>query len=348
MVVFALLLLGSGAIAQDQTSFQAEAVREYPALGQAGSDFNRRFIAQYQALKAANDPLLAQPDWPLVLAKQIAAQSSSTPPQSAQSTQPTTPAPAIGNAIANALGAATKQNPFVNSLGMKFVPIPGSKTLFSIWDTRVQDYRAYADANPDVDGGWKEPGFEQGDDHPVVRVNWIQATAFCAWLTQKEQHEGKIGQDVVYRLPTDAEWSAAAGDAKYPWGDDWPAPKGAGNYYPALQVDDFEHTSPVGSFSPNQYGLYDIGGNVWQWCQDWYRYQMNDASLLNAEPYLKNDGGGHQQRVIRGGSFNPIDPALLVTAVRCSDVPTQANGANGFRCVLGPPLPATTDGDQPP
>ena len=104
----------------------------------------------------------------------------------------------------------------------------------------------------------------------------------------------------IYRLPTDAEWSAGVGlqgeegtnpkekSSKiklYPWGKEWPPPKGAGNYageeaktgdWPAVwQViegynDGYPRTSPVGSFAANANGLYDMGGNVWQWCEDWY------------------------------------------------------------------------------
>ncbi len=100
---------------------------------------------------------------------------------------------------------ATKENSFVNSLGMRFVSVPGTKVLFSIWDTRVQDYRAYAEATPGVDARWKrrDLGLHPGDDYPVVMVSWNDAKAFCAWLTQKERKEGKIGQDQEYRLPTD-------------------------------------------------------------------------------------------------------------------------------------------------
>ena len=204
---------------------------------------------------------------------------------------------------------------FVNSLGMEFVFVPGTKGLFGIWDTRVQDYRAYAEANPGVDASWKNPGFKQGEDHPVVCVSWEDAKAFCAWLTQKERKEGKIGQDQEYRLPTDKEWSAAVGTGKYPWGNDWPPPKGAGNYSPSLKVDDFENTSPVGSFRANQYGLYDMGGNVWQWCEDWY-----DTT--------------QKSRVVRGASWSDFAPECLLSSGRDGVAPGHRDGLGGFRCVL--------------
>ena len=89
-------------------------------------------------------------------------------------------------------------------------------------------------------------GFQQEDTHPVVKVNWYDANAFCAWLTKKELAEGKIKEGQKYRLPTDAEWSVAVGLGQekgntpkeksrgikdvYPWGKEWPPPKGVGNY----------------------------------------------------------------------------------------------------------------------
>lgn len=213
--------------------------------------------------------------------------------------------------------------PWTNSLGMKFVPVPGTEVLFGIWEVRVQDYRAYAEANQGVDVSWKQPGFPQGDTHPVVKVNWDDAKAFCAWLSRKE---GK-----AYRLPADTEWSVAVGLPRevgntpqdkglkikevFPWGNQWPPPKGAGNYSPRLQVDDFEYTSPVGSFAANPFGLYDLGGNVWEWCEDWY-------------------DGEQKYRVLRGGSWSHYGPDMLLSSSRNYYTPDLRYDYFGFRCML--------------
>ena len=103
----------------------------------------------------------------------------------------------------------TPPKAFTNTLGMKFVPVSGTEVAFCIWESRVKDYAAYAAANAGVDGSWKKPGFKQEDTHPVVKVSWNDAQAFCEWLTKKELAEGKIKAGQKYRLPTDAEWSVA-------------------------------------------------------------------------------------------------------------------------------------------
>jgi formylglycine-generating enzyme required for sulfatase activity len=275
-----------------------------------------------------------------------------------------------------AIANATKENPLENSLGMKFVPVPGTQVLFSIWDTRVADFRAYAQDTgyrqqgrvqvlkvvqngnggysfswePDEGATWEEPGFSQGADYPVVGVSWNDANAFCAWLTKREQASGLIGPDQSYRLPTDEEWSAAVGSGKYPWGDDWPPPRGAGNYaddafvatlpgtgWPQVPGNDgYAHTSPVGSFSENQYGLYDMGGNVWQWCEDPYRADMNESAVLEKFPMLRDDSAsfGEPCRVVRGGSWFDCEPDRLLSSFRDSLIPPVRLVRAGFRCVL--------------
>ena len=218
---------------------------------------------------------------------------------------------------------ATKERPFVNSLGMKFVPVLGTKTLFCVWETRVQDYAAFAQATGHA---VEKPQFQQGPTHPVI-ASWDDAVAFCEWLSKKEGR--------TYRLPTDAEWSVAVGLSAesgatpeekskngprdtYPWGRQWPPPHRAGNYGQNLHVDDFEHTSPVGSFNANTFGLYDLSGNVWEWCDDHY-YSNGDF------------------RVERGGSWvNDLEWSLR-SASRASAVPKVRTAACGFRCVLAVP-----------
>jgi formylglycine-generating enzyme required for sulfatase activity len=223
-------------------------------------------------------------------------------------------------------------NAFVNTLGMPFVPVPGTDVQFSIWETRVKDYAAYAAANAGVDASWKSPGFTQADTHPVVEVNWNDAQAFCAWLTKKELAEGKIKVGQKYRLPTDAEWSVAVGLGQekgntpgeksrgikdvYPWGKEWPPPKGAGNYRQILKVDNFEYTSPAGSFAANKLGLHDMGGNAWEWCEDWY------------DPATKTT------RVLRGASWRDNYPDRLLSSLRYDLTPDYRYYNFGFRCVL--------------
>ena len=79
----------------------------------------------------------------------------------------------------------------------------------------------------------------------------------------------------------------------YPWGKEWPPPRGVGNYAPSLKVDDFDQTSPVGSFKPNKFGLYDMGGNAWEWCEDQIGKWRSD----------RVDPGNPKERVLRGNSW---------------------------------------------
>jgi formylglycine-generating enzyme required for sulfatase activity len=295
---------------------------------------------------------------------------------SAQPTAPVAvaiPSPSIGTTPSKeelarrALDNATKERPWVNSLGMRFVPVAGTDVLFSVWDTRVQDFEMFVKSTGyDATGGmhsidkdgwkqqrdatWKEPGFSQGSTHPVVEVSWNDAKEFCRWLTKRERSAGDLPEDREYRLPKDEEWSAAAGlknevgsnpEEKsgkiklYPWDipqkrdKSWPPPAGAGNYAGEeaksgdgpydFQViegynDGYPRTSPVGSFEANFSSLYDMGGNVWQWCED--------LSILQG------------QRVLRGASWGDSNPDDLLASYRTDGTPDRRYAFVGFRCVV--------------
>ena len=259
---------------------------------------------------------------------------------------------------------ATKESPFINTLGMKFVPVAISggssqkqELLFSVWHTRVQDYQQFSAANPGLDDSWKsqeKDGVPVGKepDHPVVGVSWEDAQAFCKWLTQKETAEGRLAKGLFYRLPSDEEWSWAAdvpleggtiprekhrlNITVFPWGQEWPPRKGAGNFadesfhekFPKPDAqrpeitnvwiesykDGYATTSPVGVFQPNRLGLYDMVGNAWQWCEDWW-----DSTK--------------KERVLRGGSWRNNDH--LNSNFRHFMAPLSRYNYLGFRCVLG-------------
>jgi formylglycine-generating enzyme required for sulfatase activity len=215
-----------------------------------------------------------------------------------------------------------------NSLGMIFVPVKGTDVLFSIWETRVQDHQAFAIAKGRK---WEKPSFDQGPTHPAVYFSWDDAVEFCAWLTKKERAAGTIGANEEYRLPTDAEWSVAVGlgaesgnaltdkfckiKGVYPWGKQWPPPSGAGNYSQSLKVDNFEYTSPVGSFAANQFGLFDMGGNVREWCE-----HMAHPKVI--------------WHLLRGASWRSHAPDDLLSSGRNIFYPGYPNDNYGFRCVL--------------
>jgi formylglycine-generating enzyme required for sulfatase activity len=183
------------------------------------------------------------------------------------------------------------------------------------------------------------------DDHPVVHIAWDDALAYAEWA-------GK-------RLPTEAEWEFAARGGlegkRFVWGDQVPTDTDAwaniwqGDFpHRNTKADHFERTAPVKSFAPNGYGLYDMAGNVWEWCSDWYRA---DAYALWARPGLPLvvDPRGPPEsydpsepyalkRVTRGGSF-------LCHVTYCESYRPSArrgtafdSGAShiGFRCVKSP------------
>lgn len=236
--------------------------------------------------------------------------------------------------------------PWQNEMGMKFAPV-GKDLMISIWETRVKDYeffvrdRRYAPP--------RAPGFKQGEDHPVVNVSRVDAEAFCDWLTKRERTRELISQNHYYRLPTDMEWSLLVGlndeDAEaspgyrdsrknvvFPWGESWAEANQPGNYAdmsaalsPGVEVDRsipgyddrFPFTAPVGSFEPNELGIYDLSGNVQEWVSD---------------PY--SNAPGNKLGVLRGGGWNSYRLEDLYSGTRNAVPPGYSDVIYGFRVVL--------------
>jgi formylglycine-generating enzyme len=181
---------------------------------------------------------------------------------------------------------------------------------------------------------WRNAGFEQTDEHPVVNVSWNDAVAFCQWLSKKE------GQ--TYRLPTEAEWEYAcrAGTTtRYYSGDDPETLAKVGNVADAAAKatfpdwtltikanDGYVFTAPVGKFTPNAFGLYDMHGNAWQWCEDRYGAEYYAKSPA-ADPTGPDSG---TFRVLRGGSWY-FRPCNSRSAARGWFAPGSRGDFAGFR-----------------
>ncbi|MBI3244471.1 MAG: SUMF1/EgtB/PvdO family nonheme iron enzyme [Chloroflexi bacterium] len=166
-------------------------------------------------------------------------------------------------------------------------------------------------------------------DHPVVNVSWRDAQAYCKWLTEKLRAEGIMGAKEIARLPTEAEWEKAARGEygkEWPWGDEWDASKcnsregGPGT------------TTPVGKYSPqgdSPYGVADMAGNVWEWCQSKYApypYKVDDG---------REDLAGDERRVLRGGSFFGYVGGARC-AFRYGHYPYSRFRNHGFRVAASP------------
>jgi formylglycine-generating enzyme required for sulfatase activity len=193
---------------------------------------------------------------------------------------------------------------------------------------------------------WRDPHFEQTDEHPVVYVSWNDAVGFCEWLSRKD---GK-----TYRLPTEAEWEYAcrAGTTTwYSFGDDPEGLAAVGNVldatarekssdFPDINVlntspiaasDGYVYTAPVGRFRPNAWGLFDMHGNVWEYCTDWYGAQYYKQSPLDDPP----GPGGATARVARGGAWR-YGPREARLARRGGQPPGIRDWNVGFRLALVP------------
>ena len=226
---------------------------------------------------------------------------------------------------------------FQNTLGMRFLPVPGTRTFWSMWQTRVSDFKVFTEEDHRLR---KAPSFSQTPDHPVVLITWAESSDFCRWLTVRERALKRIGPRDVYRLPTDLEWSRMAGlkgepgttprerngavRGLFPWGTAWPPSKDTANLGAALEVDPYPFTAPVGSFSANEWGLHDLGSNVMEWCGDSYDVDLD-------------------LKVVRGASWYHTTQDNCWTSIRRRFNGGEHSDTLGFRCVLDykVPPPAT-------
>lgn len=179
---------------------------------------------------------------------------------------------------------------------------------------------------------WRAPdgpgsSLDERLDHPVVHVSWHDARAYCRWAGR--------------RLPTEAEWEYAArgglDQARFPWGDELePGGEHRCNIWQGrfpthnTAEDGYVGTAPVDAFPPNGYGLYNVAGNVWEWCSDWF-------------------DGARRGRSLRGGSYLCHDSYCnrYRVAARTSNTPDSSTGNTGFRCaadVAAPYGPGPSEG----
>jgi formylglycine-generating enzyme required for sulfatase activity/uncharacterized caspase-like protein len=267
---------------------------------------------------------------------------------------------------------ATKDAPFVNSLGMEFVPVPivggpsaGKRILFCRWETRMQDYNAILrSANrPNLDPvrstEHEKAGFVFGATHPAVNVSKDELQFFCNALTVQERKEGRISNGDRYRLPTDHEWSCAVGigpqedanaspeekdgkiEAVFPWGTTWPPPQGAGNFGD-------EQAKAKKSFTLNSIAGYD---DRFPWSAPVGSFAPNIFGLYDmagnvdelCEDNYHSRGGARKSGdgglvredvVLRGGSFRSGSELFFLSSGRGRMYPGGNNQSTGFRVVL--------------
>ncbi|MCP5559295.1 MAG: SUMF1/EgtB/PvdO family nonheme iron enzyme [Verrucomicrobiaceae bacterium] len=214
-------------------------------------------------------------------------------------------------------------------------PATASQLLVARTETLDSHLAVFRKAKPHLPG------------RPASEVSWSEARAFCNWLTTLERANGTIQPTQRYRLPTDHEWSCAVGigqweDAtsspqsknnrlpdRYPWGSQWPPPPGAGNlcgaesrsvspenYIAGYHDRNSSNRLRSPASKPNALGLYDLSGNLWEWCEDSFQ-------------------GGTTDRVLRGGSWKSARQETLLSSHRTFDPENYRSDSVGFRCVLG-------------
>ena len=185
--------------------------------------------------------------------------------------------------------------------------LPFYMDAYEVTVGQFEKFLKASDYKPDRPINWNEVyQYSPTEKHPMIYVTWFDATAYAKWV-------GK-------RLPTEAKWEFAARgglvDKEYPWGNDESLTRDYANYTGTGGKDKWKYCAPVGSFKPNAYSLFDMAGNVWEWCQDWY-------------------DSGERTRGLQGGSCLRNTPDLRVVPRLSGLHPTSRYNFNGVRCVSG-------------
>ncbi len=232
---------------------------------------------------------------------------------------------------------------YVNALLADSVSTLGEEEIMAKYypDTAVwkNDF-TYHNGDPMLEYYYSHPAF---DTYPVVGVSWKAAQHFCTWRTNTyNDFRNKEGQFVSprFRLPSEAEWEWAARGgkqgAKYPWGNPYVA-NGKGcylaNFKPQrgnFDADGYPYTGPANAYNANDYGLYNMAGNVAEWCRDAYAENSN-AVVWDMNP--DNQNADEPRKVVRGGSWKDI-AYYLETGTRYYEYEDAKRSYIGFRCVM--------------